>query len=289
MPGQMRLNIWDVRHGACAMIQHINGNIVSPLAMIDSGCTDEWCPSDHITNVLGRNRVDYLFITNADQDHMSDLDGLWEAGIEVGGVYRNTSYTSSQYRQMKLAGGPLTNDAERYAMMCDWTHNGTYPAFNAVMGGIIEHRFWPDYSRHRDTNNLSMAVFFEYAGFKILFPGDLEEAGWRDLLAQPAFCQHLASTTILVASHHGRENGYVEDVFRHCRPQAVVMSDKGIEHETQMARPLYHARVADNYPDGIVVLNDSRRRFVLTTNADGHIGLTVYDNGRFVVSIEHGR
>ena len=50
------------------------------------------------------------------------------------------------------------------------------PGFNARMGGIIEHRFWPDYSRHRDTNSLSLAVFVQYGLFKILFPGDLEEA-----------------------------------------------------------------------------------------------------------------
>ena len=76
MQGDMQLCIWDVEHGACAMIQHVNAGVAGPLAMIDSGCTDDWRPSTHITRTLRRTRLDYLFITNADQDHMSDLAGF---------------------------------------------------------------------------------------------------------------------------------------------------------------------------------------------------------------------
>jgi hypothetical protein len=43
------------------------------LAMIDSGNSGSWTPSSYMRNVLGRTTLDYLFITNADQDHMSDL------------------------------------------------------------------------------------------------------------------------------------------------------------------------------------------------------------------------
>jgi hypothetical protein len=51
----MRLRVWDVQDGACAMIQHINGEIGGRLAMIDSGCTDSWTPSAYIKHVLRRN------------------------------------------------------------------------------------------------------------------------------------------------------------------------------------------------------------------------------------------
>jgi len=220
---------------------------------------------------------------------MSDLQGLWDAGIEVGGLYRNMSYTSGQYRQIKLAGGPLTKDAERYATMCDWPLMSPLvdPGFNARMGGIIEHRFAAEYPRHTDTNDLSMAVFLQFGEFKILFPGDLEEAGWRDLLGRPTFRDHLASTTILVASHHGRESGYLEEVFDYCRPRAVVMSDKGIIHETQGMTETYRGHVIANYPDGVYVKNLNRQRHVLTTRNDGHIHFTVGANG-FDVETEYG-
>lgn len=79
MPGEMVLRIWDVEHGACAMLHHTLNGTAGRLAMIDSGHTDDWRPSTYIRG-LNRTRLDYLFITNADQDHMSDLQGLWDAG-----------------------------------------------------------------------------------------------------------------------------------------------------------------------------------------------------------------
>ena len=42
LQGQMVLKIWDVEHGACAMLQHQIGNYFGRLAMIDSGCTGSW-------------------------------------------------------------------------------------------------------------------------------------------------------------------------------------------------------------------------------------------------------
>lgn len=79
MPGEMRVRIWDVEHGACAMVQHVIraglGEHGGRLAMIDSGHGTGFRPSDYITKTMGRNRLDYLFITNADQDHMSACRG----------------------------------------------------------------------------------------------------------------------------------------------------------------------------------------------------------------------
>ena len=76
MPGQMDLRIWDVEHGACAMLHHTLNGMPGRLAMIDSGDASPWTPSATIKG-MNRATLDYLFITNADQDHMSDLQGLW--------------------------------------------------------------------------------------------------------------------------------------------------------------------------------------------------------------------
>jgi hypothetical protein len=58
----------------------------------------------------------------------------------------------------------------------------------------------------------------------------------------------LANTDILVASHHGRENGYCREVFDYCHPQAVVMSDKSIVHDTQLMAQVYHNAVIKHHP-----------------------------------------
>jgi hypothetical protein len=71
--GEMVLRIWDVEHGACAMLHYLQNGVPGRLAMIDSGDTVDWSPSSYIRYELNRTTLDYLFITNADQDHMSDL------------------------------------------------------------------------------------------------------------------------------------------------------------------------------------------------------------------------
>lgn len=279
----MRLQVFDVEHGACAILCHHLNGYAGRLAMIDSGNSDEWRPSEHIARTLGRNRLDYLFITNADQDHMSDLQGLWDAGIAVGTLHRNFSYSGAQVRAIKQQSGPLTRDAERYVWLCDQYVHPVAEPFNQHMGGIETRLFWNPYPAFTETNDLSLVIFVKFAGCSVLFPGDLEKAGWRALLQRPDFRQELQYTEILVASHHGRESGFCPEVFEICQPRAVIISDKPIEHDTQRMVPDYRAVVK---PDGVFVRTTGKRRHVLTTRRDGWIQITVGSDGFYHVDTE---
>ena len=283
----MRLRIWDVEHGACAMLQYVplipSGEQISKLAMINSGCTDAWWPSNFMRNTLGRDTLDYLFITNADQDHMSDLQGLTDEGIFVPVLYRNPSYTAEQLRAIKLSGGPLTADANWYASACDLFKWPVPKPFDQHMGGITATMFWNPYPDFIDTNNLSLVVFIRYGAFSILFPGDLEKAGWRALLQRQHFRRELSGIDILVASHHGRENGFCPEVFDYVRPQAVVISDKPIAHDTQRTVPDYLAVVPER---GVIIRTTMKKRHVLTTRRDGSIQFDVHDDGSFYIDTE---
>lgn len=283
LQGEMRLVIQDVQHGACALLRHFNGQVGGRLAMIDSGSASGWRPSTYIVNSLGLRRIDYLFITNADQDHMSDLQGLFDAGIDVGVLLRNCSYTADQIRQIKRQGGVLSADAERYVGMCATYNQPAVEPFDQYMGGITTTTFCNAYPRFLDTNNLSLAVFIKFGAFKILFPGDLEKPGWRALLQQPAFRAELTDTDVLVASHHGRESGFCADVFDYCQPAAVVISDKPIEHETQEMVPDYRAVVQEA---GVTVRTTGRQRHVLTTRRDGAILITAGNDNHYTIDTE---
>jgi beta-lactamase superfamily II metal-dependent hydrolase len=288
MPGEMRVRIWDVEHGACAMAQHVIrtglAEIGGRLAMIDSGHGSGFRPSEYITQALGRNLLDYLFITNADQDHMSDLQGLWDAGIHVPIVHRNPSPSAATMRDMKKQCGPLTRDAERFVQICQGYNGFVAEPFNQNMGGITMSMFWNSYPQFTDTNNLSLAVFIRYGKFKILFPGDLERPGWRALLQQPAFHAELVNTDVLVASHHGRENGFCEDIFAYFTPSCVVISDKAKMHSTQETVPDYRAVVREQ---GVLVRTTGKVRHVLTTRRDGWIQFTVDNDGNYHIDTEY--
>lgn len=283
--GEMLLRVWDVEHGACAMLHHLQSGVAGKLAMIDSGSTNGWRPSTFIKNSLGRNQLDYLFITNADQDHMSDLDGLWQEGIDVKTLIRNPHPPADELRKIKAAGG-MSNDIERFLRIHSSYNQTVTEPFNDHMGGITRKTFFNKFPDFTDTNNLSCAVFIEFAGFRVLFPGDLEEDGWLALLQRQDFRQELAGVDVLIAAHHGRENGYCDDVFNYCRPRTVVMSDKAIVHDTQGMTQTYRQRVIDNWPNGVKVATTMKDRHVLTTRRDGWIQFAVDAGGNFTITTE---
>lgn len=281
--GEMVLRVWDVEHGACAMLHHTHNGQAGRLAMIDSGCTNGWRPSTYIRYQLNRPTLEYLFVTNADQDHMSDLKGLDEADVYVRTLIRNPTYTGQQMAGIKRLSGPLSRDATWYVNACGSYDQPVSEPFDSHMGGITASYFFNPYPQFVNTNDLSLVVFIQYAGFKIFFPGDLEGAGWRALLADPMFCAELATTNILVASHHGRRSGFCEDAFSYFTPDAVVISDKPIVHETQRTGPDYRRVVRG---DGVIVRTTMKRRRVLTTRRDGWITFTVDGNGSYFIDSE---
>jgi beta-lactamase superfamily II metal-dependent hydrolase len=284
MAGELQIRIFDVEHGACAMLLAPNSG---RLVMVDSGHNDSlgWRPSAYIRQVLNRTVLDYLFITNADQDHLSDLNGLWEQQVSVTTLFRNRTPDPDTLRAIKQDAcglfGKLTDDIERYLQIHRSYNSPATEPFDVHMGGVTCQVFCNEYPRFDDTNNLSLVAFFHFGGFTICFPGDLEDAGWLALLERPAFCAALARTTVLVASHHGRMSGFCPEVFDHCEPSVIVVSDKPIEHETQDLD--YGPFVKEN---GVWVLNQGKRRHVLTTRRDGDIIFVVSPDGTFTVTTE---
>src|SRR5436309_11619340 len=85
-----------------------------------------------------------------------------------------------------------------------------------------------------DENNLSLVVFVKCGQHKFIFPGDMERAGWLQLLQNPAFVAELRGVNVFVASHHGREDGCCEEVMKVCAGvDAVVISDKSKGYQSQ--------------------------------------------------------
>lgn len=277
MSDRLLIQVYDVEHGACTLIC---SSVSRRLAMIDSGDngTTGWRPSKYIRHDLDRSELDFLFVTNADQDHLSDLEGLYDHGIKVRTLYRNKSPQPATLRAIKEEQGELSKDIERYLMMHEAYNSPADLTFDDSMGGATCRVFSNSYPDFDDTNNLSLAVFIKYGSFKMLFPGDLEKAGWKRLLQNPAFVEELKGTTILMASHHGRENGFCPEIFDYFTPRAVVISDKPIIHATQGMGPDYRA-VID--PDGVSVTGEQGRRHVLTTRRDENILLEVFPDGSF--------
>jgi beta-lactamase superfamily II metal-dependent hydrolase len=132
-------------------------------------------------------------------------------------------------------------------------------------------------AKFQDTNNLSVVTFISYNNVGIMFPGDLETAGWQEFLKDQNFLSYLRRTNILIASHHGRESGYCKEVFDYCSPHTVIISDKSIVHDTQDH---------DFYSQHCSGLNfGNTLRQVLTTRNDGKITIEIPAVGNYTVRI----
>ena len=123
--------------------------------------------------------------------------------------------------------------------------------------GVDVNFFQNPYPLFHDTNNLSKVTFLRCRGINIVFPGDLEKPGWRELLKNSSFCSELETVNLFVASHHGRESGYCSEIFDHCSPDIIIISDTSIQYETQEVDYRKHA-TGIRWADGTM-------KYVLTT------------------------
>jgi beta-lactamase superfamily II metal-dependent hydrolase len=254
----MEIRIFDVAHGFCAYLIADNGNVM----LFDCGHNQEtgfrpstWLPAHGCTG------IEHLIIQNFDQDHVSDLPNVVEK-IPITRFFRNQSFTPQQLSTIKLESGPLTA-----AMQAVITMHQTYvhPVANPPLFPYIDFQtFCNPYPIFTDTNNLSLVSFIVYDNMGIVFTGDLEKAGWDELLKNSTFRAYLAKTNIFVASHHGRTPRYCADVFRYCHPEIVLISDKEIVHDTQEQDYSLHA-------SGVLWNGGPEKRYVLTTRKDGMI------------------
>jgi beta-lactamase superfamily II metal-dependent hydrolase len=256
----MILDIYDVEHGACALITASNGRRV----MIDSGhnATTGWRPGTFLRNA-GITGLDRLYVTNYDEDHVSGLPDLL-SNVAVHALFRNPSVLPATIRQLKSEDGMGRGIETLVDFAENWFTGGPAPEidFGDTSFSYFHNHYGVPPFGFDDENNLSLVVFVRCGQHKIIFPGDMEKAGWRRLLANPAFVQELQDVNLFVASHHGRENGYCQEVMSLCpRINAVIISDKKKGYQSQ------NVDAYRRHAIGVTMQNGETRR-VLTTRRD---------------------
>ena len=257
----LTFTLFDVGHGFCAYATTSSGASI----LFDCGYDSDlkFYPSRYFSdrNITAITR---LVLSHFDQDHVCDLPNLRES-ISFGAITRNRSIPVDYIQREKRQNGIIT---AAMASAIEMHQNWVFPAPDRDWGGVKVTTFSNSHPTFTDMNNLSLVTFLEYQGCGIVVPGDLECAGWEKLLELPAFCQCLRETNIFIASHHGRNAGYSESVFDYCNPSIVILSDKGIVHDSQEHDYTKHAQ-------GVPWNGDAtQKRYVLTTRNDGHIRIT---------------
>ncbi|ANN94352.1 TPA: ComEC/Rec2 family competence protein [Legionella pneumophila] len=255
----MKLQIFDVEHGACALLTCINGTRL----MIDCGhnANSGWKPGSYLRS-QGVTHLDMLAITNYDEDHVSGLPDLLEQ-VHVNWLWRNPSVSATDIKNMKAKNGMGYGIESLVNILPTYKYTGWQPPEFS----FVERRgFYAPYPTFVDTNNLSMAIHLNIAGINFLFSGDLESGGWNTLLKDQSFRNVIANTDIFIAPHHGRESGIYPQIFEEyqCFPHYIIMSDKSHMYDTQKTLDYYSSKARGGFFRG-------KHRRVLTTRKDGSI------------------
>ncbi len=268
----MEIRILDVAHGFCAYVVTDNNKVV----LIDGGRNEEtgFEPSVYLTQ-RGYSTIERFIVSNYDEDHISDLPKMLRR-LQIRLLTRNPSIDADQLEELKLQAGPIAPGMRALLRMIREYSQGVIVGPDDL-GEVKFSYFYNKYPNFKDTNNLSLVTFLTYQDVQMIFPGDLEREGWLSLLGLDSFRERLGQVNLFVASHHGRESGYCEEVFDYCSPNLVIISDESIQYDTQAIDYSQHS-------SGISFDEDVLRK-VLTTRSDGMITIHQDPGSQFLVSI----
>lgn len=262
------LQIFDVDHGACALLSMPSGHRV----LIDCGHSSDyngypWYPGEHLAK-CGVKHIDFLIFTNYDEDHASGLPSLIRNGISIGCILGNPTVSPETIRYLKRVNG-MGLGIESVAIALETRRDMGIQEVVLNIPGVELSYFWNPWPHWKTENNLSLVVHLSIHGTNFLFPGDMEKDGFNNLLELSSFSALVSKIHVLVAAHHGRESGICAPLFDEhgCKPQLVLISDCEKKYQTQETTPYYISKAS-----GVSnVRGVGNTRYVMTTRKDGEI------------------
>lgn len=270
----MKIDIFDVGHGACSVITGPDGKRL----MVDCGSKKDppyWWPSIQFYG----ETFDGLILTNLDEDHVDDFESTLK-NLRVATVCVNNTIDATRLKLLKPKGMRAGVEAVH-----SYLQNPSCLNLVLNLPQITVSMFRLPYGAFSDTNNLSLVTFVEYGRFCIVYPGDIEEAGWKQMLLNSSFSALLRRVNLFVTSHHGRESGCCAELFTYarCNPDAFIISDKEMVHDTQETTAWYrqHAKGLHKILENPWDIPETR--YVFTTRNDRCISINVPLDGEFVL------
>ncbi len=264
------LQVFDVKHGQCALLTMPSQQGTRRI-LIDCGRSNEdgaeWYPGRHLKS-LGVSSIDLLIATNFDEDHAAGYPDFLSQGLFANVILSNPTVPPTVIRHLKTEDG-IGKGIDALVRSLEMRAENNYapppPTFPGVGIGWCCNR-WPHYT---DENNLSLVANLSILGFNFLFMGDLERSGCENILNTYApFREMVRGTHVLIAPHHGRENGTCPVMFDKfgCTPKLTVISDDYKQYDSQETTNFYASKTL-----GIDGFRGQGRRYVLTTRRDGEI------------------
>lgn len=295
MSGSVEMIFWDVQHGHATYIKSPNGrHIVIDLGIgsYDDG-NSSFSPLLYLKNVAKIDSLDYVIITHPHLDHIDDILNFDALNPKV--FRRPKQITNEEVMQEEEDVKTIRNsDKPKFEKYCEINNRYSEPvAENSSnntsnpdnFGGLSIRSFTPTSCDHKNFNNHSIITVIEYAGIKVVIPGDNEKCSFEELMKKEDFKTAIKDSDILLAPHHGRESGYYSEFVELVNPRLTIVSDGRFCETSANTRYSQKSRGWEiTNGKGSVV-----QRKCLTTNSDGEVfvsfGLSTDPNYRNYLNV----
>ena len=209
--GSLSLTFIDVGHGTCILIETPDHESW----LYDAGRLGDHQRSYQVIVdalwAMRRSRIDGLILSHADSDHYNGIEGLTKrfAVDQLLSTSQVFSHSSPLLKQI------LAATERRGVEHITWKKG----SFQQGKGWSMLALHPPEKGVSGTDNANSLCVLIEFAGRRVLLPGDLEPPGMQMLVSQTA-----TKVDVLMAPHHGSLNSKSDDLLKWCSPDTVVIS-----------------------------------------------------------------
>jgi len=273
---KLKIIIFNVEHGFCAFVKSPNNHAL----LIDCGAREKFSPIKYILeneisgiNTHNGHKLTQFILTHPHDDHLTDIERLRND-------FSPAIMTRQKYEWDEIKQGENQDEYENLDNYSDWQE--TYNQKVEV---------WPDWGMELETslhlapneakklddkkfvNNSSIVAGIKYKGWKIIFPGDIEEAAWLKLFENQNFKNLIKDTSFFIASHHGHSSGYCKEIFENMgKPHFNIVSAHKRDESVDSAY--------SNSNNAKGVQHNNQMRYMFSTRQDGSIFIEIDENGK---------
>jgi len=289
----LECTIFNVEHGFCSFIKSPNDYGL----LIDCGSREYFSPVKWVRGNynIGKNNIQYfhrrriatLIISHLHMDHFDDIGSL-VGDEEPARLLRDkktlpTIDTKIEKEKDERNKTILTKFKKFQAKYTEDPEDDIDWGFEFHQRSQISYKDAEDVSAATDNliNNRSYIVAIQFAGKKILFPGDMELKGWEKAFGYETVKKVLKNTNFFVASHHGHKSGFATEILDHTGiPDLYIVSARSGDEAIDTS---YSKLELSN---GYLVDGDKDlSRMISTRDRDNSIRITIDESGKTSISI----